>query len=309
MADFRFDFKVDENSSDVTCNEDLVDAMEMEDDKQNPVLVPAQEHNIVLMPLDMDMIEHVIIRNFSFRKLKRPSLPSPTSSFMQTVTEELLATTDLVSGVYEGGFKLWECALDLILHLDDLSSSPSSSSSTPSIDFTGKRVLEIGCGHGLPGIYALSRGAIVHFQDYNPEVITGVTMPNIVLNVKNYSDRVRLFSGDWGSFHELMSRNPSEFSYDYIITSDTIYNPSYYQKISNIIEHHLNANGTAYIASKSYYFGLNGNTRSFIERFEKQTQGGFLISKVKKIDDGFSNIREILSVIHNVNRNSNSNYS
>ncbi len=28
----------------------------------------------------------------------------------------------------------------------------------------GKRVLELGCGHGLPGILALMCGAEVHFQ-------------------------------------------------------------------------------------------------------------------------------------------------
>lgn len=35
------------------------------------------------------------------------------------------------------------------------------------VDFQGKTVLDLGCGSGLLGIYAASRGAeIVHFQDY-----------------------------------------------------------------------------------------------------------------------------------------------
>lgn len=32
------------------------------------------------------------------------------------------------------------------------------------------RVLELGCGHGLPGLLCLLAGAEVHFQDYNGEV-------------------------------------------------------------------------------------------------------------------------------------------
>ena len=39
---------------------------------------------------------------------------------------------------------------------------------------SGKRVLELGCGHGLPGIVALINGAEVHFQvsipPWNPSV-------------------------------------------------------------------------------------------------------------------------------------------
>lgn len=36
-----------------------------------------------------------------------------------------------------------------------------------SYDFKGKRVLDVGCGSGLLGIYALNGdAAAVHFQDY-----------------------------------------------------------------------------------------------------------------------------------------------
>ena len=54
-----------------------------------------------------------------------------------------------------GGFKIWECTLDLITYLSNI------------YDFTGKRVLDVGCGSGLLGICALTTGAgTVHFQDY-----------------------------------------------------------------------------------------------------------------------------------------------
>jgi len=64
--------------------------------------------------------------------------------------------SDLVAGVYEGGMKLWECSLDLVQFLD----APRWRSR-----IQGARVLELGCGHGLPGLLALHHGAAaVHMQ-------------------------------------------------------------------------------------------------------------------------------------------------
>jgi hypothetical protein len=80
-----------------------------------------------------------------------------------------------------GGFKLWEGALDLCQYLiqryglqhlcKDSSSSRSAAaagseaSSSGSSSLQGKAVIELGCGHGLPGIVAALGGASkVHFQ-------------------------------------------------------------------------------------------------------------------------------------------------
>jgi len=87
-----------------------------------------------------------------------------------------LQNTDLVAGVYEGGFKLWECAIDLVNYLiegkvietltqlkqqQSQSQQQSQQKQQPLL-----RVLEVGCGHGIPAIYCLKRGAHVQFQDY-----------------------------------------------------------------------------------------------------------------------------------------------
>jgi hypothetical protein len=58
-----------------------------------------------------------------------------------------LPNSDLVPGVYEGGLKLWEGSIDLVKALE-------KESQTGNLSFSGKRVLELGCGHALPGIYA-----------------------------------------------------------------------------------------------------------------------------------------------------------
>ena len=43
-----------------------------------------------------------------------------------------------------------------------------TSKTDPNHDLVGKRVLELGCGQGLPGIVPLLAGAEVHFQARHP---------------------------------------------------------------------------------------------------------------------------------------------
>ena len=80
---------------------------------------------------------------------------------------ETLRASDLVSGGYEGGFKLWECTIDLLQelwhgHLDN------------TLSIRGTTVLEAGCGAGLPAMLSLRLGcrlAVLH--DFNAEVCCG----------------------------------------------------------------------------------------------------------------------------------------
>ncbi|KAL2651231.1 hypothetical protein R1flu_019359 [Riccia fluitans] len=127
-----------------------------------------------------------------------------------------VAKTDLVPGKYEGGLKLWECTSDLINTL-------RREIKDGQLSFRGKRVLELGCGHGLPGILACLKGAsTVHFQDFNAEVLRNLTIPNVQANLQQEQSRNKLgggplsksgqfthdihyYAGDWGSIHELLS--------------------------------------------------------------------------------------------------------
>ena len=144
--------------------------------------------------------------------------------------------SDLIPGIYEGGLKIWECSRDLVEHLHK-----------SAVEWEGKRVLEIGCGAALPGLYALLMGArAVDFQDYNEEVLRHVTVPNVAANMLNamqmkqsrlsrslrrssrkvhqdqkvQKPQVRLndaakalsvgfFAGDWGKLQEMFSETVS----------------------------------------------------------------------------------------------------
>ena len=67
--------------------------------------------------------------------------------------------SDLISGVYEGGYKIWECTQDLVDYFTEEDASKN--------EFAGKLVCDLGCSGGLAGLMALIKDARnVHFQDY-----------------------------------------------------------------------------------------------------------------------------------------------
>lgn len=216
--------------------------------------------------------------------------------------EKILSRTaeqrsDLISGVYEGGLKVWECTYDLLELIEKDGET-----------FGGKSVLDLGCGAGLLGILALKRGAKqVHFQDYNSTVIDQLTLSNVVLNCQEDDevdsdndeegkgkgggkvkatqeasdgsppqkkkaaelsqqpllDKCRFFSGDWSTFLALVSKEDPAPKYDIILTSETIYNTAYYTVLHETLQELLAPDGLAYLATKSHYFGVGGGLHLF----------------------------------------------
>ena len=207
-------------------------------------------------------------------------LPESESELAPLVKLSNCSHSDLIPGVYEGGLKVWECAFDLVEYL-----------AKSEIQFSSKRVLELGCGAGLPAIFALMKGAgNVHFQDYNPQVIDYITIPSVLLNMKSLSDfssldsslakyGCKFYSGDWSSLIELV---PSGH-YDIILTSETIYSPTSQPKLLAALKYMLHPNdGVAFVAAKSYYFGVGGSIGSFIEHVEGD--GGLSVDKCYVVD-------------------------
>ncbi|CAG9562030.1 unnamed protein product [Danaus chrysippus] len=163
--------------------------------------------------------------------------------------------SDLVSGKYEGGLKIWECTYDLVEYFEN---NPDA------INFKDMKVLDLGCGAGILGIYAFLKGATVTFQDYNKEILELSTITNVLLNIEESGrdcgiKNFKFYSGDWASFDKLLASE----KFDIILTSETIYNQNNYEKLIKLFENRLNVNGVVYVAAKTYYFGVGGGTRQF----------------------------------------------
>ncbi|ORY76825.1 hypothetical protein LY90DRAFT_501696 [Neocallimastix californiae] len=106
--------------------------------------------------------ETIAIPNSSVKMFKRNvsdikfEIASNEEDGDNMIATAVLQQTDIIPGVYEGGLKTWECSVDLVKYLSDLQNS----------EFENKSILELGCGSALPGVYCLTRGANVDFQDY-----------------------------------------------------------------------------------------------------------------------------------------------
>lgn len=228
-----------------------------------------------------------------------------------------VSNSDLVPGKYEGGLKLWEGSLDLVKTLH-------SEVQDGQFSFAGKRVLELGCGHGLPGIYACLEGAAsIHFQDFNAEVLRSLTIPNVKANLSKHpqlqqsllangsemktSAEIRFFAGDWSEIHHLLyhesenecqkvqdsssKQDPCD-GYDIILMAETVYSISSLQNLYGLVKKCLrHPFGVVYLAAKKHYFGVGGGTREFLHIVEEDgIMGSSLIAEVA---DGSSNVREV----------------
>ena len=171
------------------------------------------------------------------------------------------------------GLKVWESAHDLCVYLDTIDWAPISS------------VLEIGCGHGLPGLVALLQGKQVTFQDYDEATLTR-TRETLLLNGGNLAKATFVAS----SWQNLLL----DTKFDLILCSEAVYDTEQFQVLSEIIAASLAPGGRGLVAGKLFYFGCGGGTLGFADFLGKA--GKFDVSSVKSIEDKQSNIREILQV-------------
>ncbi|XP_009703328.1 PREDICTED: histidine protein methyltransferase 1 homolog [Cariama cristata] len=338
--DFRFNFSVDENENNEPDTHDKMDLQlhspknEQESTEKSKQTADAVADSSPRRGTDKHQNETPSKTKFCFKAAKEHDIPEDLNKVLENkvmetvsdlcyinmsvvemmcldgadregiVSKSVSSHSDLISGVYEGGLKIWECTFDLIDYFCEAE-----------IQFTSKTVLDLGCGAGLLGIVALrGKAEKVHFQDYNSTVINEITLPNVVANCINEGSRMgsgggrktskpplkrpkkaeclpdmlmkcRFFSGEWSAVSQLLLSSNKPFSkYDIILTSETIYNPDYYSALHDTLAQLLDKNGRVYLASKAHYFGVGGG----IHLFEKfiEDRNVFRTSIVKIIDKG-----------------------
>lgn len=110
------------------------------------------------------------------------------------------------------------------------------------------------------------------------------------------SSTVRYFAGSWDSLPGLLEARGLVHTYDAVLSAETIYSPEAQRSLLAAIRACLRpGTGVAYIAAKSYYFGVGGGTAAFARLVE--ADGAFSCSTVAVLDDGLSNRREILKLV------------
>ena len=125
---------------------------------------------------------------------------------------------------------MWECSIDLAMYIAQEKTVKSIFRGDGNQEHPAHmaRVIELGCGQGLPGIAALRQGAEVHFQDHDEDVLTDLTIPVVEANIEEDMGEkrgkiARYFCGDWGSMAELLEKLHLLGTYDLVLTSETIY--------------------------------------------------------------------------------------
>ncbi|EEF28265.1 uncharacterized protein LOC8266395 [Ricinus communis] len=126
--------------------------------------------------------------------------------------------SEMISSKPDGSLKSWDSSIDLVNVL-------KHEIRDGQLSFRGKRVLELGCSYGLPGIFACLKGACtVHFQDMSAEMIRCTTIPNVLANLEQARDRqsrqpespltpsrhtlspsVHFYAGDWEELPTVLS--------------------------------------------------------------------------------------------------------
>ena len=97
-----------------------------------------------------------------------------------------------------------------------------------------------------------------------------MTIPNVILNLPDFqlSDEIEnqkeyaakslhesssFYSGDWEGFDQLLFSSQENKKFSFIITSETIYNSSCYDKLINVITNSLALDGMAYPFYNIFY--------------------------------------------------------
>ena len=94
------------------------------------------------------------------------------------------------------------------------------------MDLTGRRVVELGCGLGAPGLAAARRGAIALATDADPEALELVERSARLNHL-----RVETAAIDWSDPGELAARAP----FDLVVAADVLYERPFVAELLSLL--------------------------------------------------------------------------
>ncbi|KAF7722253.1 hypothetical protein EC973_003503 [Apophysomyces ossiformis] len=174
---FKFNFTSDdldlEEVDDGQQLETSLHDLTLEDDYQK-IACTTYDIEADILTISGSILYKRTLADVKFQMAEQDTLAEDSTTSEVASLLDLNGNSDLIRGVYEGGFKTWECSIDLVQYLATL----------PDEQVCKKKILELGCGSSLPSLYLLSRDSEnkVDVQDYNEQVIRYITIPNILLN-------------------------------------------------------------------------------------------------------------------------------
>lgn len=200
------------------------------------------------------------------------------------VGDTKVGQSDLIPGVYEGGFKLWECTADLMSELLRYCSCGGDEMRARK-PLKGLEVLELGVGHGLLSIASAMAGAKrVTMQDFNAEVVD-MALRNAHANLKGDElAGVRGVSGTWPGV-------VGERTADLILSAETAYDENAVPHLLDAMSRALKPEGVALTAQKRFYFGLGGGS---VLLKEEALKHGLHLTHEREVSDGLGNVRDVL---------------
>ncbi|MBW0493602.1 hypothetical protein O181_033317 [Austropuccinia psidii MF-1] len=139
---------------------------------------------------------HSILKRDLYDAKYQSFLNQDQESLHKSLDSILQAPSDLIPGIYEGGFKTWECSIDLASHLNDsihLLKSHLASDSKKTF-----KILEIGCGSAVPTSF-LCFELFKHLLKIKPLFKLLIDKPNQQINNHNQIPQIKITLQDFNS--------------------------------------------------------------------------------------------------------------
>ncbi|GFY93013.1 putative methyltransferase family protein [Actinidia rufa] len=148
-----------------------------------------------------------------------------------------------------------------------------------------------------------SSATVIHFQDFNAEVLRCLTIPNVNAKLLKKSQSLATVARQWNVKDQNCSPVPDpSVGYDIILMAETVYSVSALPHLYELLKKCLNRpNGVVYMAAKKHYFGGGGGSRRFLSVLEKDAYKVFdtmaffparvmAASLIAEVSDGSSNV-------------------